>query len=66
MDIFQNKMPGYYLLRASKYLMLVELSSDYYGIFETLTLVGLEAQEVTTCHAKEGETIDKMVEQTWP
>lgn len=22
-------------------------------------------QEVTSCHSKEGETIDKMVEETW-
>jgi len=26
---------------------------------------GLQVQEVTSCHSKEGETIDKLVEETW-
>lgn len=52
--IFRNKKPGYYLLRISKYILLVEVIADFYGIFETVSLIGLETQEVTTCHAKEG------------
>lgn len=31
--IFRNKRPGYYLLRISKYILLVEVIADFYGLF---------------------------------
>ena len=46
--------------------MLLEKTSAFYGLAESFRIVGLEAQEVTTCHAKEGESIDKGIENTWP
>jgi hypothetical protein len=39
--------------------------SQFYGVFETVTLVGLETREVTSCHASEGEVLDLIAEKTW-
>lgn len=43
----------------------MEVKSVCYGYCELLDFRGLEVQEVTSCHSKEGETIDRMVEETW-
>lgn len=53
------------MLRIDKYILLAEVIFSFGGMFETVSLVGLETQEVTTCHAKEGETIDRIVEYNW-
>lgn len=36
-----------------------------FGWCEVIDIRGLQVQEVTSCHSKEGETIDKLVEETW-
>ena len=64
--VIQGQPPGYYILRISKYIMLVEKLSGYYAMAESFRVIGLEAQEVTTCHAKEGEALDQCIEKTWP
>lgn len=63
--MFQFYECGYYLLRIEKYILLLEIKSNVFGFCELVEFRGLQVQEVTSCHSKEGETIDKLVDETW-
>ena len=64
-SLFRLYDAGFYLLRVDKYILLLQIKSNCFGWGELLELRGLEVQEVTSCHSKEGETIDRLVEETW-
>jgi len=39
----------------------MEIKSSCFGFCQVIDFRGLEVQEVTSCHSKEGATIDKLV-----